>query len=465
MPLTDTDIAVLGAGPAGAVAALVLAREGWRVTLIDPGRPVRARLESLPINGQTLAADLNLQPVLKAAFRGKIEATQMLWRDRPERISHADKPPWLLDRAALHSGLRETAVQAGALSVTGMIKGCRTVGERVQLDMGVQSLNAGIVLDARGRAAHRQEALSFSLVGLPFMGQEVGGAGRTEMRLEALTDGWLWCALTRSGMAEGAVFTSPTCLAGRSDADRHDLLRQWLAQSVLCSHLAELTVRAPVPAALQAAPEPVSGDRVIKIGDAALARDPIASHGLVHAFRSAAQGAAAAATLLESGQSASAVHPFLRESHADAVRAATQSSVRAYGDQTRFDTGFWQAAAPVPPPAARQASDVPPVAGLLRFNSKLVQAPVFSGRRIVWGDALRMPASGDNLHRIGPFTASDLAHLLAEDAPLPTMAARLGRHAGPKAVQWVLEFLLKEGALTAPSASPHQAVTEQASTA
>ncbi|MBE3638233.1 FAD-dependent monooxygenase, partial [Mangrovicoccus algicola] len=108
------DILVAGGGPAGAVAALILARRGYPVRLADPLTPPAPRIESLAASALPLAADLGILPVLEAACLGRAAAMELDWRDRPERRTFETDAPWLLSRAALHRGLRDAAAAAGA---------------------------------------------------------------------------------------------------------------------------------------------------------------------------------------------------------------------------------------------------------------------------------------------------------------------------------------------------------------
>ena len=116
----DYDLLVIGAGPAGAAAALTAAREGLRVALIDRhtfprnklcggGVTGRARTEAMTLLGRPLPAPL-LEPRGRFAFYaggaplGEIEGVP---------------PIWMTTRIGFDAHLVEAALAAGAADHTG----------------------------------------------------------------------------------------------------------------------------------------------------------------------------------------------------------------------------------------------------------------------------------------------------------------------------------------------------------
>ena len=60
-PATSTDVAVIGAGPAGAAAALTLCRLCLDVVLLDPAAPTERRIgESVPPTVRLLLTELGV---------------------------------------------------------------------------------------------------------------------------------------------------------------------------------------------------------------------------------------------------------------------------------------------------------------------------------------------------------------------------------------------------------------------
>lgn len=441
MPTPDVDVAVIGAGPAGIAAALGLLAEGLRVAVIDPGRPPAARVESLPANGIELAEGLGLTVPLQRASLGRASAMRMLWRAAPETRDFGRDGPLLLDKQRFHACLQE--VLPHEVRVAGRVQRIETREDHLLVQLKTGSFHARLVIDARGRSALRGPAPKSGTMALAFHARIEGATRQPVMLLEALEAGWLWASLLPEGQLSGALFLPVSALAGKSAAEREALLRCNLARSAL--GLPPMLAAAGVaPAMLRAAEDPFATTRHLRIGDAALARDPIASHGLVHAMRSGAQAAAAAATILDPEGQPDAACAFIRDRHAETLAKAITGTSRSHADQARFDTGFWAGRAVAPPVEAH------PFPALSRPLSlaPLCRAAELQGARIGWTKAVWLPRSNMAATRFGPVSAARLAELCADPAPLTILSARLERTIQPSLAVAILRHLLEEGALT-----------------
>lgn len=422
------DIVILGAGPAGTVAAMLAAAQGMDVLIIDSGHPPAARIESLPPMGRALAYDLGLQPALDAAFLGRVASIDL---HRPassetRRSAPADAPD-LLDRATLHAALHTLARRSGAKLATG--RGWIGSSPTPTVALGDRRFFPRVIIDARGRAA-LPRAIRNAVAALPFRTVSPAPPPAPRMEVTALAIGWSWIATLPSGRCEGALFTDPRNLAGLTATRR---------RAVLLSHLAlaeDLHVGRPCPAALHAAPFATATGPILRIGDAALARDPVAAHGLVHAFRSATHAVAAAATILGQGD-ASAALAFLEQRHAKACRQAAEGTALALAG-LRGESAH---------PAEPARAAVPPLNRPLRLSRALHEAPVLANGRIVWAKAIHLPASGEDATTFGPSDAATIAHLLDPPAPVATLARRLDAVLPATLGHAILKRLIDEGAL------------------
>lgn len=446
--MPDIDVAVIGGGPAGIAAALSLRDTGLAVTLIDPGRAPATRIESLAANGIAIAEACGMASALAASGLGRAAAMHLHWRSEPETRPFAEDGPLLLDRARFHAALRRLLPPESVLAarVTAIEDGA----QHVSLATTAGAVSARFVIDARGRAGLKTRgAVTPVMAALAFSGRGGLPADRPSMLLEALPESWLWAALLPDGTVNGALFLPTALLAGGTAATRSRDLADHLRATAL-----------GLPAGLRAGPvsasmlvsveDPFLSPRVLRVGDAALANDPIASHGIVHALRSGVQAAAAAATLLDPAGDADAAQSFIRDRHRLATRSARDATRRSLADQARFATGFWSTmafaeATGSPPP--------PPWPALTRplALAPLVRSAVLEHGRIAWADALWLPRSAQAVPRLGALQAGVLARLLSPPAPVTVLSERLARIAGEGQAQSILRLLLEEGALGNPA--------------
>lgn len=431
-------VAVLGAGPAGAVTARQMGLAGLDVVLIDPFVPVTGhRIESFPASGAPLAEETGLLRVFCEASDGPAEAMHMQWRDSPETRRFEGKGPLLLHRESLHVALREEAGRYTTLLQARVQKVITSVhGARVRTSAG--EVCADLVIDARGRQARKQHKTD--LTALPFAAQ--GDLPAFSMWLEAMAQGWIWVSALPDGTLHGAVFQPPEVLAGMGTEERLTYLAACFSRSANLNQLHGIAAGKPMAAGFSAVDDPLVSARHLLVGDAALARDPIASHGLVHALRSGVQAAVAAKTILDPDLDTRAAHSFLRHKHRAAVAAARFATQGAYADQCRFMTKFW-ADMPLPePPAA-----LPRVTqGLVTLAAPLTRAAVLGHDRIHWAPAIKLLAVDDFLTEAGGLNALDVAAACRPAASLHEIANRLGRQHDRRLVFRVLERLTLGGA-------------------
>lgn len=449
------DVAVLGAGPAGSVAALELGRAGLSVALIDPGVVQHShQIESFPAAGAPLADAIGvLAPICRTA-EGPAQRMQMYWREQPETQQFNDAGPLLLYRRELHQTLRAEALSASADTVYIKARVRQLIShdgtETVATTHG--DIQARLVLDARGRIGGRRIGaqtvpdwnVSDGLVALPFSGTQQTPSS-SHMLIEALPEAWVWAACLASGAVHGAIFQQASALAGVTLASRAASAERRLSKSRALPDLANVGFSRPQSAEFAAVPDPVLSDTRLVIGDAALARDPIASHGLVHALRTAVQAAAVVRTVLDPQLDSEAAYAFIRHKHRDAMKNARLATAQAYADQSLFDTPFWHRVAALPSapePAAISPSEP------LRLSSPLTRAPVLDSGTIRWAPAITLPVIDDFIIMHGAISAVDIAACCQPPASLPELAARLARWHDQASVMAVLEHLIRGGALT-----------------
>jgi flavin-dependent dehydrogenase len=313
------DIVILGAGPAGSVAAFALARAGHTVLLVDKAKFPRPKVCGCCLNARGLAAldELGLGDAVRAVGGMKLAQLTVSGRGRSLTVS---LPEGLsLSRAVLDATLARQAVEAGARfedgtagevlplenQPIGPARNDATAYRRVRLthDKGQRTVTAPLVLAADGLAGSSLKQLTgFDWQIAP--GGRIGLAGIGEaasMRPPAGTiamaigqGGYVGRVQLPDGRTDLAAAMTPGLVrqAGGKGPAVDRLLKQAMPNG---AGLAERVNWQGVPALTRR--RPVAGPRLLVLGDAAGYVEPFTGEGMSWAIRSGA----AAASLAERG--------------------------------------------------------------------------------------------------------------------------------------------------------------------
>ena len=305
-PVTHVGAAVIGAGPAGAVAAATLARKGLRVALIDPGPrggPVIG--ETLPAAAAQILARHRLPGPLDDPGHAPIGGALSIWDGPPiseTALNRPGGPDWRLDRAAFDAALKKAAGAAGAELIADRAQSVHRAGAAWDVILDGGRMTADALIDATGRRrlvsrAHggprqqQERQIAVWAIGSP------APPPRTNWTLiQATVAGWWYGAFLPSGQPIAAYHcTVEEALSLRRAPEG------WQARlkdaDILSSRLDPAGFAdAPLQfadASGAAATRP-AGPGWAACGDAAIAFDPIAAQGLLNAIRT---GVAAAASI------------------------------------------------------------------------------------------------------------------------------------------------------------------------
>jgi flavin-dependent dehydrogenase len=109
-------VTLIGAGPAGATAAILLARRGWDVTLIEQHKFPRDKVcgECLSALGIEVLERHGLAGVLRKLGPMELTTTTLVAPDGEEATVELPAVMWGLSRLAMDQALAEEAIRAGA---------------------------------------------------------------------------------------------------------------------------------------------------------------------------------------------------------------------------------------------------------------------------------------------------------------------------------------------------------------
>jgi len=328
----DADVAVIGGGPAGLSAAIILARMGLSTIVIEAAAAKGFRIgETAPPSLQPLLLRLGVWESFLAGGHLRTGAIGSAWGEENlawrDSFTHPLGSGWHLDRAGFE---RMLACKAEAAGVTLLI-GNRVVGvEReqgyaepearwsVQLrqqDGQPRRTTAAFLLDASGRSA----LIARQCDGAPVhvdrlmcayavLSLSSGTPQNLHSLIESAADGWWYAAQLPDGNVLVALFTDAAILRRLSCFEfgawqnllfqtRH--ISAFLDGSVAaCSGQTKIAVNSASSHCLQR----MYGPGWAAAGDAATAWDPLASAGIVQAVRSGIESADAIQASLAGNQ-------------------------------------------------------------------------------------------------------------------------------------------------------------------
>lgn len=353
---------VAGGGPAGAAAALALARGGRRVLLVDEQTAADFRVgEALPPSGRPLLRDLGVLERFLAdghlACHGNLSAWGSDALGVTDFIRDRNGHGWHLDRARFDASLRAAAADAGVevrcgarlASAERQADGWRLALASVA-DGASHAVRCGWIVDATGRrcaiarrhGAARQHHDALVAFHARFRPADAGDRDARTM-IEAGPDGWWYTALVPSGERVVAFLTDAD-LADRAALLTPEGFVSGLVQTEhvaaqLLAHAYAIASRPRGTDAGSARLDRVVGEGWVAAGDAAISFDPLSSQGMLNAMYTGLRaGEALSAHLGGDGDALPAYAARLEEIH----RAYQRNRTAYYGYETRWaGRPFW----------------------------------------------------------------------------------------------------------------------------
>jgi flavin-dependent dehydrogenase len=362
--VTDVDVVVLGAGPAGSETARRLATAGCEVLLIERSSYDRPRIgESLAPTVESMLRGAGLWERFEALLALPSYGTRSIWGSpTPQMHSHLWSVPgqgWHVDRVAFDRMLALAAAEAGTdLRCGASIESCEHNETGWSLRMSPptersealreEHIQARIVVDATGRGAHLSRSVGAQrivfdrLVGIVCLFTDQSSTENGYILIEAAAEGWWYSAPVPGGKILAAFMTDGDLARTAKLADEIVWLSAMASTFSTRDRISGKRLWGPrvFSAMSQCQRRTERSVPWIAVGDAGLAVDPVSGSGVVRALRSAENGADAVLRFLDTDAN-EALDDFEHQRHAE-CNVYLQERAMYYGLEQRWPGSvFW----------------------------------------------------------------------------------------------------------------------------
>ena len=335
--MAEPRIVVLGAGPAGAATAIGLRRQGYAVTVVSDWR----RFAAVEGVSQRVLEGLRHAGLGGALSQAAMPASrQVHWNGQHLQMNQE----FLLDRQRFDRALREDLQRAGVSVVEARVREVAHEGDhRVRLDDG-QVLAADFLVEARGRQAPLAADRLRGPESVSLLNVWQGSPGAPASAVESLEDGWAWMARLEDGRCYWQVTLDAAGLPGKAGLADYCVARR--ARSALVAELFDAQALLPAQVHARSSTAILAGECVgqdwIRVGDAAMAVDPLSGNGIFQSLSSALQAPVVINTLLRRPERAELARQFHQQRVEQLFLRFARIGRDFYGqEQSRAGQPFW----------------------------------------------------------------------------------------------------------------------------
>ena len=460
------DVAVVGAGPAGALAARQLAVFGLDVVLVHQPRRQRQHLgESLSASAPRLLGSYGLE-IPESVHAPRPNDHFVRWGGREDRIAAQPEAGGgegqrLLRRDRLDDWALSEACAAGARVVEGSAarnaegRGATLAVRRPGENDLVVTVRA--LVDASGRSgALTRRDRDWPAFRTTALTAHFAPGAKEGTLIEACPDGWVWSAPVVGGRRDVTVMLDTEGAGTPDERYREAVDRADLAGFVTGDPLTPIRAADVTPYHARSAA--ASGEPLlIAVGDAASALDPLAGLGTMKAMDSGLTGAIVLRTALARPADAALALAFHGTKERGLALEAEERVAGFYVAEERFgERAFWRR-------RSRKAAAAPPPTRL-PGGGRLAPAPgarveaqgVLRGDWIVREEVVVRPGRLRPAHKVAGIA---LADLFRAASALGSVRGTLDAFPAPEpAVRAALSWLVGEEFLIDGGAKPASAV-------
>ena len=335
--MSEPHIVVLGAGPAGAATAIGLRRLGYLVTVVSEWR----RFAAVEGVSQRVLEGLRHAGLGGALSEAAMPATrQVRWNGEHLQMNQE----FLLDRQRFDRALRADLARAGVTLIEGRIREvARAEGHQVRLDDG-QMLQAEFLVEARGRQAPLAADRMRGPETISLLNVWHDAPGAPASAVESLDDGWSWMARLADGRCYWQITLDAQGVPTKAALPEYCATRR--RDSALVAELFGAQAMEPAQVHARSSTAILAGECVgddwIRVGDAAMAVDPLSGNGIFQSLSSALQAPVVINTLLRRPERAALARQFHQQRVEQLFMRFARIGRDFYGqEQTRAGLPFW----------------------------------------------------------------------------------------------------------------------------
>lgn len=331
---------VLGGGPAGASASLLLASWGYSVLLITKSGVDHRLAVSLPPSCDKLFGAIGVSDAIERAGFIRSTGNTVWWGGGPTRVEQfAGTPGWQVDVTRLADVILQRALAAGVV-----------VERRLVTDVP-----SGFVLDCTGRAGviaraknvRRQDqgVRTIALIGEWRANDHWSVPDDTHTLIESYEDGWMWSVPLGDGVRHIAAMVDPQRSGLARGGPARQIYRTEIAKTREFKRLTSEAILQDGPWGWDASQYDASdyaGDDWMLVGDAGSFIDPLSSAGVKKALASAWLAAIVANTCIQSPAMRSRALAFFSAREREVTEHLTRESKRFLSDAASSHShAFW----------------------------------------------------------------------------------------------------------------------------
>src|SRR5215471_4714171 len=281
------NITVVGAGPAGAWSATLLARRGHTVTLIDPQAPWEK-----PCGGGVTAKALAEFSIFHNGLpRQNIDRITIYFSDSNNVTVSPGEPIAVVSRKELGIHLLEEAQRAGVSFLKTRVTRVQSVGREWILTTRESQVHADFLVGADGASSLVRRSVGQGLSPQDLcitLGYLIPGSTSSQMKIFFVPnfEGYIWSFPRPNHLSYGLITRTEPGWTARAKVLLTNFITADLGSDVL-SHAEFYSAPVPCLAPRSWKSNQIAGERWALVGDAAGLVDPITGEGIFYAFKSA----------------------------------------------------------------------------------------------------------------------------------------------------------------------------------